>query len=424
MSAYSRLILRDNPVGYWRLDEPAGSTTFTDSTGNGLTGSYGPNSSQSGPGFPGLVPSDPRGSLQNRGGTTSDGTMNGTNIVAPCSNSFSVECWVVMDSSNIGNNEILGADSGGANANRFFQFRLNAKKIQMEVNPGLAGQVDFNTASAIYNDGLLHHLVFSYNGQTGGIWIDGWLDPGSMKNQAITLQTGQHSLGFMRCLVGISNVPLVGQQSDVAFYNYALSPAQIETHYATGIGARPNIILPLIVGTGSAPTNKSDSDTATFTETSALAGIAKSDTDAANLADHAAALVASPAASDTASTADAVGSAALSSTDSATLADSGSVSDAVPPPAPGAETYTLSSAVSIAATITSSDSAGLSEAATSVVASALAVSDSDSASVAELGSNASGGIGPAFNGVCIAFDDDTLAVNPTWTRLDDPAGVA
>jgi hypothetical protein len=31
--------------------------------------------------------------------------------------------------------------------------------------------------------------------------------------------------------------------------------------------------------------------------------------------------------------------------------------------------------------------------------------------------------GTAPMGVCVAFDDDTLEPNPTWTRLDDPGAV-
>ncbi len=46
---------------------------------------------------------------------------------------------------------------------------------------------------------------------------------------------------------------------------------------------------------------------------------------------------------------------------------------------------------------------------------------------ATLGSGAGGGpLGPSAAGplgVCIAFDDPWDAVNPTWTRIDDPAGV-
>lgn len=424
MSSYRDLILRDNPVGYWRLDEPFGALTFNDHTGNGHTGTVTSSNSQAGLGFPGLVASDPRTAMQNRGPTSSTGTLNAPSaLITPRNNSFALECWVIMDAGNTGSNEIIGCDNGSG-AGRFFQFRLKNQVLQMELNPGLGGQVDINT-TAFFNDGKLHHLVFSYNGQTGGTWVDGALAAGAVVNQAITLQTGSHSLGFMTSLPGITGITYNGQLSDVAFYPYALSAEQIQLHYATGVGSRPNIILPAIVSAGGGSTvNKSDSDTGTVTETSATVAVAKTDSDTPSLADFPASLVASTTASDAASETEAAPAGAISSTDSGTLTDSGTVSDAIPPPAPAADTFTLSSTGSIATAVSSSDSGTLTATAAAVVPSVIAQSDTDTATLTELGSNESGGIGSAFNGVCIAFDDTALTVSPTWTRLDDPAGIA
>src|SRR5438105_4322210 len=39
-SAYESAVLVDTPVGYWRLGEPAGTTTAADSSGRGLNGAY------------------------------------------------------------------------------------------------------------------------------------------------------------------------------------------------------------------------------------------------------------------------------------------------------------------------------------------------------------------------------------------------
>lgn len=189
---------------------------------------------------------------------------------------------------------------------------------------------------------------------------------------------------------------------------------------------KPRYVVPVLRRLVSPPpvaTNISDTDTGTFTESSASAGVAKADTDAFTSTSNVGSLAAAASASDT-GTVTATLEKDFADTDTATGTDSGTVSDAVPPPAPGAETFTLSSTSSIATALSASDTGTLAETGSAIVSSALAVSDTDSAAVTELGTNASGGIGDAFRGVSIAFGDDALATNPTWTRLDDPVGIA
>lgn len=129
----------------------------------------------------------------------------------------------------------------------------------------------------------------------------------------------------------------------------------------------------------------------------------------------------SPTASDTASLSETIAK-GFTDSDSLSFADAGSLTDASPQPAPGAETFTLSSTGTIAVAVAMGDSASLVETA-SPVHSNLAASDSDSASLSEIGSNASGGVAFAFHGVVIAFGNNALDADPTWTRLDDPVGV-
>lgn len=192
------------------------------------------------------------------------------------------------------------------------------------------------------------------------------------------------------------------------------------------IPARPRLALPDIerlLGSGTTITDISDSDSATLSSAVLTAGIVKTDTDTFSTAEGTT-LAATVTSTDSGSASAAAPSISLTSSDTLAETDSGALTDAVPPPAPQADTFTASSTGSIAATLSSSDSGAFAESASAVVASALAISDSDIVGFAELGSNASGGIASAFNGVVLAFDDTALAASPTWTRLDDPNGVA
>lgn len=188
----------------------------------------------------------------------------------------------------------------------------------------------------------------------------------------------------------------------------------------------------------SAPSvSKSDSDTGSLSSSVLTAGpvSAISDSDTAaftdptkrNDVDHTKAshsIAVSASASDSASAAAVVSSISLSSADTLTESDAGGLTDAIPPPAPQAETFTLTSTQTLAVAVSGADAASLDSTAGAVIPSALAISDTDIAALADLGSNASGGVASAFIGVTLAFDDTALSAAPTWTRLDDPAGIA
>lgn len=173
-------------------------------------------------------------------------------------------------------------------------------------------------------------------------------------------------------------------------------------------------------------TPKSDSDTGSLSAESGAVLVANlvSDSDAASIADLLSSLSAAVAASETESIAEQTPSIAVSDSDAISETGTGNVTDAIPPPAPDFDTVVLSSTASIAATLSSADTASLSETGSAVIATALALADSDSFALSEAASNASGGIGNSFIGVVLAFDNAALDASPTWTRIDDPNGTS
>jgi hypothetical protein len=86
LSIYTAAVLQDNPVAYWRLDEPANSTTALDASGHGADGTYvgGVTLGQTG-----ALAEDPDTAALFDG---AGGHVDFANTLA--GNDFSVEAWV------------------------------------------------------------------------------------------------------------------------------------------------------------------------------------------------------------------------------------------------------------------------------------------------------------------------------------------
>lgn len=263
---YPQQVLADNPLAYFRLDESSGTTAFDYVGGN--NGGY-TNVSLGVPGYDSTaaVQSDPTETAAEFGDVPPNnnyvgnvpsyvnfGVPNGSNA------EFSVEAWitqylylnggdgiVALGYGNGGEQFVLDTGNGSGGGLRFFV--RNAA--------GAVSSASVTTAPA--NDGQWHHLVGVCD-EAGGhvyLYVDGKLAatgsiaPGSgLLSSAMPLSIGARE--------SANNNPVsydfqfIGAIDDVSLYNYALTGAQVSSHYYAA-GTKPMI-------TDLQPTNDVTSD--------------------------------------------------------------------------------------------------------------------------------------------------------------------
>ncbi len=215
-ASYRSVVVADGPLAYWRLDEPMGywNDLFSaqDYSGNGRALTYGTS-----------------GITHAAGGALGDGdhASTGANAgpIATATSVFhpvggaarSIEVWFKRTALQY---DALVA--WGQSQDALFALPSNGTSIEYWLATG--NTVHANTTNL--SDGSFHHAVFTYDGATGKIYVDGVL----LVTQTITINSNASSplqLGSDRF-----NEHLTGSLDDVALYDYALSGAQVAAHYA------------------------------------------------------------------------------------------------------------------------------------------------------------------------------------------------
>src|ERR1022692_560022 len=234
--SYYRRVLGAHPSFFWKLNERSGSTAF-DATPNGFKGSYQPGTTH---GVAGPVTGNPdtAASFDGRTGLVTAAQS----VLGP--QRFSIEGWFRTSTSTGG--KLIGFGSSQTGLSTSYD-----RQIYMMNNGQLVFGVFNSTISTIetprvYNDGNWHYVVATL-GPTGmALYVDGHLI-GTNPNHA-----AQSYSGFWR--VGGDNLKggwnldfwgsnsqgttqpnsyyLAGTIADVAVYPYAMTAAEVGTHYA------------------------------------------------------------------------------------------------------------------------------------------------------------------------------------------------
>jgi len=247
---YPTTILADHPVAYYRLEEPNGSPTVADSTGNGNIGyvtyvTQGDNVTV----YPqlGLAGIDTNSALF----ATSTGPGQG-NIDVPWtlamnptvpggSNGapFTAELWVQATKQSSGYGVPLDDSCNFAqpppwNNSAGWNFYETAGpgstwSFSLRPNPGFVGNGPAVTV------GLWTHLVLSYDGTNATFYVNGV----AFGTYAVPLYLANPGTGSAADLLmgegpNTGQIPFDGNVDEVAIYNYALSPTQVTNHYAIG----------------------------------------------------------------------------------------------------------------------------------------------------------------------------------------------
>lgn len=215
-AAYRAIVLADQPLAYWRLDETAGSTVNSAAGAFVGTVTGGVLRNQ-----PGAVAANPAMAFDGTGYITMP-------TVPPFLGPFSVEAWtkttfparaVIVDHAN----------TSGQFGGWVLYWSSTPGRIHAYALTASGGTIfDFDSVVGGLNDGLWHHGVLTVDLELARLYVDGvWA--GEQAASAADLAPSPTPLRLAADRFGTKT--LVGALDEVALYPFALSPTQIAAHY-------------------------------------------------------------------------------------------------------------------------------------------------------------------------------------------------
>lgn len=236
---YAQLVLADNPIGYWRLNESSGTTAF-DSAG-GFNGTY--NSTQLGQAGYNLV--DTHTSVRFGSLAAQNSYVGGIPIDfgSAANQSFTVEAWVkggvpstdaglITKGTGSGGEQFNLDCGGGGHAYRFFVRKDDGGAVLA------SGNVPPNNQ--------WQHVVGVLNRAAGTVllYVNGVLNTSNTNfptenYRGVLRSANPMSIGSRQSGTGNYDNQFVGNMQDVAVYNYALPAARILAHYQAASNRAP-----------------------------------------------------------------------------------------------------------------------------------------------------------------------------------------
>jgi hypothetical protein len=265
---YPQVVVADNPMGYWRLNEASG-TVAHDYFGN-LNGQY-VNVRLGQPGYSAFDPDTAAGfgmlAAQNSYVSNITGIDFGTfnNTVT-----FSVEAWV-NGAAQTGDNGIVTVGYGGGGEQFDLDTGGTSHRFRFLVRDA-ATDTAHNANSSVGPDGNWHHLVGVCDETHGymALYVDGVSNATAAITGGVPVATTPLSIGARQSAVSPTGVytnydlNFVGTIDEVSVYNYALTPAQVQNHYNTGTN---QAIVPFIIITNINVASRANSAIISWTTT-------------------------------------------------------------------------------------------------------------------------------------------------------------
>jgi hypothetical protein len=213
---YRYLLVNDGPVGWWPLSDTVGSSSAVDSSGNA---------------HPGTATDVTFGTAGHRPDGATVGSFNGSTsrVVIADAASFhlgdvcSLECWVKRSSVSLGAIVVL------------FDGNTNAVVLQIDTDNKIrvaksGGSQIVKSTVALSDTTTWHHIVYTKNGSSSKLYVDGVDVTGTVTDQTLANSNGL----TIAATTALGNF-YPGALSDVAYYSYALSAATVIAHYTSGI---------------------------------------------------------------------------------------------------------------------------------------------------------------------------------------------
>jgi len=248
-AAYSDVVLADNPIAYWKLDETSGSTAVNDgSLGSAANGSFVSAHTKE---ATSLV-AGPGTSVLFSGGSVSFGNINDINRAGPFTQK-TIELWFRPHS--LSGRQVLYEQGGGT---RGLNIYLDGGDLYLagwnQANDdGGGGAAPWGTPSPVFVSLLgavatntTYHVVLVMDGDASGTSgaITGYLNGVSIGQQVGVGRLWNHNPAVIGDAVAgtrfhdnntsTTNRDFDGQIDEVALYNTALSAAQVLLHFQEG----------------------------------------------------------------------------------------------------------------------------------------------------------------------------------------------
>ena len=250
-NGYAAVVMQDGPVAYWRLDEPDGSTSAVDAAGS-FDGTYNVGTGAFAYGAPTSIPRETNGAVSiSNGATISIPYALELNPVGP----FSTEGWFQPASTATDGNDYRTAFSsmynvGGVGPTGWLLYQQgNNTWAWVSYGANWASTFIVDTAETIVAN-QWYYIALTYDGSLFTLYVNGVAKSsapysGFVQNGDVPAGglgsyhynydgSGATILGW-RSDVGFN--PFEGTIDDVAFYNKALTPQQVQGHYL----ARPRL---------------------------------------------------------------------------------------------------------------------------------------------------------------------------------------
>ena len=226
---YRAQVLGDNPVGYWRLGEASGSTA-ADETGTN----------------PGTYVNSPTlgvaGAL--KGSSNTAASFNGSTqyVDVPSSASLNVSSGVTVEAW-VKPNAMPGLGLSGTIAMKAsdppYAYWLQVTDTdRAKFGVGVGGVNHPLSAGGVVSAGSWYHLVGTYDGSVQRLYVNGSLVASQAQTGNVDTVGGDFRIGTTRATEFFN-----GTIDDVAVYNKALTPAQVEAHYEAGAQAITEKVL-------------------------------------------------------------------------------------------------------------------------------------------------------------------------------------
>lgn len=229
-SGYGAEVMADSPLAFWKLDEPGGSTSAVDSSGNGRTASGSPVFGNASTPIPDKTTA----------GFSNFGLLDAGDVLGQVGASITVECFMRLNTGwpGGGNGQwaplvTKGGAGGGWGLSR--RAATNSLSFNLGFNSGF-GSV---TASAEYGTGWTggawFHAVGTYDGSNLRLYQNGVLVATTAYAGGIASNSAATRIAHW---AGATNRNFgTGFLSHVAIFGTALSAGRISAHYAARVAA-------------------------------------------------------------------------------------------------------------------------------------------------------------------------------------------
>jgi hypothetical protein len=232
-SAYTRAVLSDAPIAFYRLDEVDG-TTVIDSSGNFIHGEYGPMVEHLVAGLTG--DGDAAAAFAGVPFSTQAMITVPPNAMLQPSGGVSVELWLQPSAANTHETALVEYGDGPVALSAAYGVRLQSGVLGglLATSQSQAGISAFRGSTTPAANGR-YHCVETYDGASVRLYVDGSVQATQAVTGTLYYTIGQKGLGIGAYADGDAqngDVVFAGTIDDVAIYATALAPDRISAHFA------------------------------------------------------------------------------------------------------------------------------------------------------------------------------------------------